>query len=229
MHLGNKIQLFLLHFSGGNIYSFQFLKPHLPPNFEFLPIELPGRGKRMNEKFVTTETEAVMDLVNQITLLRNTGPYLVFGHSMGASLGLRVTKKLEELGDPPQKLIVAGNAGPGTGEGKLRSSMTDEELKNELRILGGVPEEVLNNDDLFNFFAPILRSDFKVLEEAVEITNDFKLNFPINAIMGDQEETSEQIENWKNFTSKEFKSFHLPGNHFFIFDSPKELIEIIKN
>lgn len=230
MNQDKKAQLFLLHFSGGNCYSFHFLKPYVPGNFEFHPLELPGRGKRIREKLLLEEPEGIEDLLSQITSLRNNQPYLIFGHSMGASLGLKVVKRLEELGDPPRQLIVAGNAGPGTGyHEKCRSAMNDEELKDELRILGGVPDEVLNNDDLFNFFAPVMRSDFKLLESGEKPGPDFKLNSPITAIMGDKEETFEEIENWKKFTYGEFKSYLLPGNHFFIHDHPSDLMQIIKN
>ncbi|HAP63992.1 MAG TPA: thioesterase, partial [Cytophagales bacterium] len=34
-------QLFLLHFAGGNCYSFQFLKNIVPQQISFLPLELP--------------------------------------------------------------------------------------------------------------------------------------------------------------------------------------------
>lgn len=230
MNPKNKIQLFTLHFSGGNCYSFNFLKPYLPVNIEFLPLELPGHGKRINEKLLSTEPEAIKDLVSQITSLRDHRPYLIFGHSMGASLGLKVTKKLEEMGDPPKHLIVAGNPGPGVGnDEKYRSTMSNEELKKELRSLGGVPEEVLTDDDLFNFFSPIMRSDFSVLESGEKLNPDYQLKSPITAIMGSEEETSKEIKNWKKFTSGDFKSHLLPGNHFFIHDHPQDLMEIIKN
>jgi external thioesterase TEII len=229
MRSKNNKQLFLLHFAGGNVYSFQFLSPYLPANIDFHPLELPGRGKRINEDFFLTEFEAVEDLVRQITSLRNNQPYLIFGHSMGASLGLRITKRLEEFGDPPKTLIVAGNAGPGTGDDICRSKMSDDDLKNELKTLGGVSDEVLNHDELFDFFAPIMRADFVVLEEREKLTDNFKLRSPITAIMGDQEKTAGQIENWRQFTSNEFKYYYLPGNHFFIHDHPSDLFRIIND
>jgi surfactin synthase thioesterase subunit len=160
-------------------------------------------------------------------MARNENPFLIFGHSMGANLGLHVAKKLEELGDLPLRLIVAGNAGPGISERKSRSTMSDDELKEELRTLGGVPGEVLDNEELYNFFMPILRSDFKVLESGNELSSDFRLKTPITAIMGSNEEHAEQIDNWKNFTFNDFKSYLLGGNHFFIHDHPAELVKII--
>lgn len=220
-------QLFLLHFAGGNFYSFQFLKPFVPSGYSFCPIELPGRGKRMSEALLYSESEAVADLVRQIKAKRNGRPYLLFGHSMGASLGIRVAKKMEELGDAPDRLILAGNAGPGTSDRKNRSTMTDAELKEELLTLGGVGNEVLMNDELFDFFAPIMRADFGLLENAEELTDDFKVEAPICAVMGTAEETAPQIENWKRFTSSQFSSQLLEGNHFFIHDHPFQLMKII--
>lgn len=229
MTLTSNPQLFLLHFGGGNCYSYHFLRPYLPNHFDFLPLELPGRGKRIKEELVSIESQAIEDLVSQIISLRNNQPYIIFGHSMGATLGLRVTKKLEEAGDPPKRLIVSGNAGPGTGEDKRRSEMDDKELKEELKTLGGVQDEVLDNEDLFDFFAPIMRSDFRLLENSEKLSPGYKLTSSITAIMGDNEETSEEIENWKNFTSGDFKSYLFSGNHFFIHDHPNELAQIIKD
>ncbi len=220
-------QLFLLHFAGGNFYSFQFLKPFVPRGYSYCPIELPGRGKRMGEALLYSENEAVADLVRQIKAKRNGKPYLLFGHSMGASLGIRVAKKMEELNDAPERLILAGNAGPGTSDRKNRSTMTDAELKEELLTLGGVGNEVLMNDELFDFFAPIMRADFGLLENAEELSDDFKVKVPIRAVMGTTEETADQIENWKRFTSNQFSSQLLEGNHFFIHDHPSQLMKII--
>lgn len=226
----NKPQLFLLHFGGGNCYSYQFLKHHILPYFDFLPLELPGRGKRIQEQLLASDVEAVQDLLSQILSLRNNNPYLIFGHSMGASLGLRVTKKLEDLADPPTRLIVSGNAGPGTEKNDVRrSELTDEAFKNELRALGGVSNEVLNNEELFNFFAPIMRSDFRMLENSEKLSSNFKIRSPLVAVMGDKEESARKIHNWKNFTSNQFRAYLLPGNHFFIYDHPSTLIKIINN
>ena len=224
-----KKQLIMLHFAGGNCYSFHFLKPYVPAEYSYCPIELPGRGKRMNESLLRNEIEATADLFHQINALRNSKPYILFGHSMGASLAIRVAKRLEEISDPPSRLILAGNAGPGTGEKKSRSSMSDEELKVELSMLGGVENEVLSNDDLFSFFSPIMRADFGLLENALELNDDFKVKIPITAVMGDAEETAGEIENWARFTLKDFKFYLLEGNHFFIHKHPSKLMKIITN
>ncbi|MFT5822556.1 MAG: external thioesterase TEII [Crocinitomix sp.] len=232
LNYSDKIQVFLLHFAGGNYYSFQFLKPHFSGIFEACPIELPGRGKRIREDLIFDEKEAVADYLKQIKSLRNGRPYLIYGHSMGASLGLRLTKKLEELGDAPLRLIVSGNAGPGTGDNKCRSQMNEAELKIELRTMGGVPEEVLENKELYDFFIPIMKADFSLLEKSEKNEGnkvDYKLETPITALMGDSEETVDEIENWRNYTTGKCDFQVLSGNHFFIHEHAKRITELFEN
>lgn len=229
MHSNQKIQIFLLHFAGGSCYSFDFLKNDIQSNFECHALELPGRGKRNQESRLFKKADAVLDYVNQIKKLRNNNqPYVIYGHSMGATLGLSVVKKMEEHLDPPNILIVSGNPGPGFSyNDRERHSLSDSDLKEELRSLGGVPEEILEDEDLYNYFSPIMRSDFEILEKYKHSEIGLIINTPILAVMGAQEETVAGIANWKNFTSKKFDYKILPGNHFFIHRQVKTLAKII--
>ena len=66
MYLQNKTQLFLLHFAGGSCYSFDFLNDTLSKKFECHALELPGRGKRNQEKLLLHKEEAIQDYCDQI-------------------------------------------------------------------------------------------------------------------------------------------------------------------
>ncbi|PTX63151.1 surfactin synthase thioesterase subunit [Kordia periserrulae] len=232
-----KVQLFLLHFAGGNAYSYEFLKPYLHDNVEFIPLELPGRGRRFNDNFIKSRAEAVHDYVSQINNKRNQAlPYIIFGHSMGASLGLSVAYEMQRLEDQPQLLVVSGNSGPGAPQIKgkpkkeKRYLMDDETFKNELRELGGIPEEVLENEELYTFFEPIMRSDFEILEKDT-LSNELniKLLCPIYAMMGSDEDESVNIENWSRYSIAECSFELFKGNHFFIHKHPKQIINTIFN
>jgi external thioesterase TEII len=227
----NRPQLFLLHFAGGSRFSYDFLKDFLTSEVEFIPLELPGRGKRMHEELLKNKDLAIKDYVNQIKRLRNDQPFLLYGHSMGATLSLNITKELELIGNPPSHLIVSGNPGPGVSDpddvrNKKRYLMNDQDFKNELRQLGGVPEEVLIDDELYYFFSSILRADFEILEKAIG-EKDIQLETPIYAMMGSEEKSCDKIRNWKRFTSKAFESRLLPGGHFFIHVHPDAIAKII--
>lgn len=229
MYNTKKVQLFLLHFAGGSMYSFDFLKKHLSSNVEFIPLELPGRGRRCNETLLKNKQEAVQDYFNQIKRLRNDQPYLIYGHSMGATLGLSVADKMEKINDAPNALIVSGNPGPGlTGkEDTKRYLLNDLDFKKVLKELGGVPDEILEDEVLFTFFSPIMRADFESLEKDDFYEKGILLNTPLFAIMGDQESTCNKIENWRNFTKNDFEYQILKGNHFFIYEHSIELMQII--
>lgn len=231
----NKTQCFLLHFAGGSCYSFDFLKKYVHFNIEFIPLELPGRGKRSTQPLITDKKAAIDDYFQQIRLKRNRyQDYLVFGHSMGATLGLSVVKKMEAIGDIPSCLVVSGNSGPGIEEvqaeikANQRHAMSDDDFKNELREIGGVSDEVLDNQELYEYYSPILRADFQLLETDGFMEKGTQIKAPIYALMGTQEKYNVHIENWKNFTRASCHSETLEGGHFFIYDHAQRLGELIE-
>ncbi|HEX8528854.1 MAG TPA: alpha/beta fold hydrolase [Cytophagales bacterium] len=223
----NKPQLFLLHFAGGSRYSFEFMKAHLP-GFEFIPLELPGRGRRLDEDLLKNFDQAVADLFAQCCAQLKSAEFLLYGHSMGTILALKVAALLEQAGKPPLSVIVTGNPGPAIREKKERYRLGKAEFKEELRQIGGMPEEVLENDELFEFYAPILKADFELIE-SYDAGSLRPLRTPIYALMGSGEDNVEAIDNWKNYTSSRFQSKVLTGNHFFIYEWAKELCNVIRS
>ncbi|MEM9820820.1 MAG: alpha/beta fold hydrolase [Bacteroidota bacterium] len=221
--------LFLIHFAGGNRYSFNFLKPHLKEAFNFIPLELPGRGQRMAEKYCSSIEKAVDDLLQQVVQTNGSNPFVIYGHSLGSTLALLLAHKLELMNRPPLGLIVSGNPGPGVEAEKDYKSfykLSDEAFIEELKIMGGLPDEILTNEELLAFFLPILRADFSLYAFAEPDFNPIQT--PIYAIMGDEEDGVDQIENWERFTTAKFNYSVMQGKHFFIFDFPQKIALIIK-
>ena len=223
-----KPQLFLLHFAGGNMYSYQFLKEHISTTIDFIPIELPGRGRRMREPLVNDMAKAAEDQFARLRSLRNGAPYVIFGHSMGALIGLRVCELMEKEGDAPAALVVSGNAGPGAEDNKIRSTLPDPEFKEELLSLGGIQEEILAENDLFAFFSPVLRADFALVESDGDEAEKIQIESRLIALMGTTEDYSENIDNWERFTGGSFSKHLLYGDHFFIHDHPTRLARILE-
>lgn len=221
-----KKQLFMLHFAGGNIYSFDFLESFFI-DFEMISIELPGRGKRFKEKLITSYANSVHDMYKQICDRLNGEDFIIYGHSLGASLALGIADMLEKDNKFSQCVIVSGNAGPGIEREKNRSSLGRNDFITMLKELGGLSKELLENEELLDFVLPILRSDFKIVEGDFFI-NDIIIESPIIAIMGDEETHVNKISNWEKHTKSSFKSYVLKGNHFFIYNNARELVDIFK-
>lgn len=209
-------QLILFHFAGGNCYSFQFLTPYLT-GFDVTVVELPGRGRRMREPLISDFDAAARDLYRQVSHVIGEAPFMLYGHSMGAYLALRVANLLEQAGHYPNGLVLSGNAGPGLDKAdkKLRYLMDRASFIEELKLLGGMPAELLENDLLFDIFEPILRADFEVTERN-NLAQEKAVQAPIFAIMGSEEQDVAEVDNWGRFTKRDFKKAVLPGDHFFI-------------
>jgi surfactin synthase thioesterase subunit len=227
------MQLFLLHFAGGNRYSYDFLLKEIKSKtaIDCHALELPGRGNRHFESVLTDKEDAIQDYISQIQEKRNGEPYILYGHSMGAALGLFVIQKMEKTEDAPLLFIATGNPWPGIkrkdyNEKKKRYQLSDLEFKEYLRELGGIPEEILINEELFDFFSPIMRADFQIIEENNTIPTQ-RIATPIYALMGNKEENAEEIRNWEKFTHAKLYTETLEGNHFFIHNHQDKLVEII--
>lgn len=219
--------MFLLHFAGGNRNSYQFLTPHLT-DFDLIPLELPGRGRRFGEPLIKDFDSAAHDLFVQArAFLATRTPFLIYGHSMGAALGFRLAGMLENAGFPPAWLFVSGNCGPGVGSDVPLHLLPQEEFIQELVRLGGIPPEVLSNTEIMDFYLPLLRADFELVEKYVHAPADI-LGTPIYAMMGAEEKHAELIANWGKFTRASFDCLLLDGGHFFIYRHVQKIAERIK-
>lgn len=222
-----KPQLFLLHFAGGNSYSYQFMISHLQ-KFEVISLELPGRGRRIKEDLIKNFDDAASDFFDQIKSKLTSLDFIIYGHSMGASVSLRLCNMLREINRRPVCIIVSGNPGPGIKENKRRYQMQRANFIEELVKLGGVPKEVIADKDLFDFFEPILRADFEIAEEN-NLEQEQPVNVPVLAVMGRMEEHVEHIENWKKYAQTHFNFTVLEGDHFFIHKNASKMASLISD
>lgn len=221
-------QVFLIHFAGGNVYSFPGLAGALKPFFAVELLELPGRGKRIDEALLMTRKDAVADLLRQIRQRRNGAPFIIYGHSMGADLGFRICRELEMLGDRPVCFIPTGNPGPNITKREPLSHLPREAFFRELQEMGGISAGILEDEELVAFFEPILRADFELLEKEEDPVR-YKIDTPVYAFMGDQEKYVSDIANWGAYTRGEFNCRVLEGDHFFLFNHTAIIAETISH
>jgi surfactin synthase thioesterase subunit len=198
--------------------------------FEVIPLELPGRGKRMNEPLLVEFDEAAKDLYDQVMARLAVPEFLIYGHSMGAYLALRVANMLERAGRLPACVVVSGNAGPDvkTKDKKIRYLLEREEFIEEVKILGGLPQAIIENKELLGFFEPVLRADFEIVERN-RLEEEPAIQAHLYAMMGSGEENVAFINNWSKFTKGRFNAEILEGDHFFIHRHPARVAGIINS
>ncbi len=224
----SKNQVFCLHFAGGSAYSFDFLLPYLSSNSELVPLELPGRGRRVQEQFLTTSSAASADYTRQIIDRWNREPFVLYGHSMGATLAGHVAQQLEAAGVCPEKIIVTGDPGAGAGTNQERYLLDRDNFLRELREMGGMPADFFKHEALLDLFLPILRADFEVIEGKEELPLP-SFRTPVLVIMGGEEEDVAEIDNWKRLTQTHCETRVVEGDHFFIHNYAKQLVEELES
>jgi external thioesterase TEII len=224
------MKLFAFPYAGGNQYVFNEYKKYLSSDIEFKVIEPAGRGLRIREPLMSDMKNIIDDIYSKIENDLNQ-PFAFYGHSMGGTIATLLTHKLIAFKKPlPFHIFVTGHGSPRFDDPskpeKTFSKMTDEEFKIELRLLGGCPDEVLNNEELFNFFFPILKADFSAIEN---FQADYKNphDIPLTVIIGDEEEniTDLELEAWNQESTSNVSLSKFPGNHFFIYNHVERLCE----
>ncbi|MFK7000961.1 thioesterase domain-containing protein [Flavobacterium oreochromis] len=201
------MKLFTIHFAGGNKYSFNKI-------FNQTSCSLPIEINRNNSDLHTT----IEEILNNLKLDNIKSDYIIYGHSMGALLAYLLCHKLQEEGLPmPQQLIVSGKKAPSIPRENKISHLPDGEFWKEIVALGGIPEEMQNYPELIDYYLPILRHDFKLVE-SYEYEKKPKLNIPIDVFYGSEEATEEEMLGWKEETTGKVTITKLEGNHFFIFN-----------
>lgn len=221
-----KVKIFALPFAGGSKYCYRILQNFIPSQYEWETLELPGRGTRIQEPFMSDVQDTVDNILLQMQHRIHNVEYMIYGHSMGALLGYEVTKKIVSYGlNRPACLFLTGHGAPGIRESKKISGYKKEAFWLEVKKLGGLPQEILDNDELLDLFEPILRSDFKVLEEYKYQSIQHPLPVPLFVRIGDEENISrEEAMGWQQETEYMLDLQVLPGNHFFIFKHPQYVV-----
>ncbi len=230
--MNTALNVFCLPFAGGNKYSYREFKEKAPSSINFINLEYPGRGARIKEPLVSDVSTLVNDLYKDIVTIVEKEDYAIYGHSLGGLMCYLLTKKLVENGHrPPVHLFISGTTGPSSNSRieKKRHLLPKKEFIQELKDLQGMPDEILNSDELLEYYEPILRSDFQASENYIYDNCD-PLDIPITVITGiDENMEAADIELWQKETKHvvDFKRF--PGNHFFIYNYAQAIVQIISN
>ena len=225
-----EIKLFCLPFAGGNKYSYRDFTAKAPACLKVIPLDYPGRGSRMHEPLTTGVKTLVEDVYAQVKNNLDAQHYALYGHSMGGLLAYLLTRKImEQQHRLPLHLFVTGTEGPAAPvkEEKKKHALSKPALVAELIKFEGFPEEILQDEELFDFFEPILRADLEAAENYVHVPRD-PMDIPITVITGTEEDMEwEEVALWQQETTRKVDFKRIPGNHFFIFDHPDRLLEII--
>lgn len=230
----NAVKLLCFPYAGGAASVYNRWKLYAGKGIEIVPIELAGRGKRIREPLYQSMGEAVEDLYRTILPLVENTPYAFWGHSMGGSIAFELCRKIIGMNRPePLHLFISGRCPPSVyKECTILHNLPLQDLKEEILDMGGTQSSIFENQELMEIFLPILRADFKLIEE-YEYTafgfETYQINCGITAFTGTQDSmaTYADMRLWEKHTRNEVEVHTFEGGHFFIHDSVPDIMRVV--
>lgn len=230
----NKPRLFCFPYGGGNAMIFRKWQDRLDQYVDVYPVQLPGRGIRIQEPSFRELEPLIEELVEAFQPYIHQS-YFFFGHSMGALIAFELARFLQKhFRSSPKHLIVSGFRAPHLPNPKPPiHHLPDQAFSKEIAKMNGTPKEILENAEYLEFFLPSLRADFQLCE-TYQYQKGGALHSPITAFGGTEDPDVDEamLEAWKIHTHCQFRLIQFPGDHFFIHHEEQaivqKVIEIIK-
>jgi surfactin synthase thioesterase subunit len=211
-------RLLAVPYAGGGPFSFLHWARRLPPHVELLVVSAPGRDLRDAEP-EEPRLDVWLACITDALLSHPALPLTIYGHSLGALIGFAVARRLAEEGRTPRHVIVGAKAPPGMGNDDASlADLPDAELLAELGMrFGGLPRELLDDDELRATLAVRLRNDLRLLAQ-VRAPDGPRLACPLTVCWSPDDATMDasQLAPWARLVSGEVRYHAFGGGHFFL-------------
>lgn len=215
------ITLLCLPYAGGNSTVYRGWQEQMPDWVRVVPLHMPARGVRLRIPPISDWPSLMRTLSQDAADAVSDGAYAIFGHSLGALVGLELAHALHQrVGRAPAWLGVSACTAPARREWEDKwLDCPAQELLDEMRALSGTSDEVLGNTELMELVLPMIRADFH-LSGTYRPPSRPPLPSAMLAVTGTlDEELAEEpgrVEAWAGEVSGPFELETLEAGHFFI-------------
>ncbi|MCL7460825.1 alpha/beta fold hydrolase [Micromonospora echinofusca] len=221
-------RLLCLPHAGGSASYFLAAAKALAPEVDVLAVQYPGRQDRWREPGLTSVHEIADQLAAALPPLLDR-PVTIFGHSLGATIGFEVARRLGLRGVVPTALFASGRRAPHRRKVERVHLRDDAGLIAEVRALAGTDDALLDDEDVVRMVLPAIRSDYTAAE-TYEYRPGPRLDCPIVALIGDCDPrvTVDEAQAWEEHTGGGFELVVHPGGHFYLNDKMPDVLRRIR-
>lgn len=223
------LRLFCFPFAGSGASIYVPWMKQIPQEVEVCSVQPPGREGRIRER-AFNQLRPLASAIAKALAPYVQIPFVMFGHSMGATTAFEVTHFLEKAGlCLPKLLIVSGCPAPQLPcPGPVLSRLSDAELTEVLANKGNTAPQLLRDREFMAMVLPTIRADLEAVE-TYKYEQYMPLQCPIVTIGGslDRDVSVEQLDAWREQSKGKFSRCMVTGDHLFLLSSQREVIHIV--
>jgi surfactin synthase thioesterase subunit len=225
-------RVFCFPHAGGTLRTFLGWQAGLGTDAEILAVCRPGREHRAQEPAPTIE-EYVDGATTAVRAAAEADPrpIYLFGHSLGALVAFEVARRLGGL-PGLRHLIASGCSAPSLLPSRRVleiAGLTGKAFAEAIGFFGGLPPEVIADEELQEVLLPGLIADFRMAvgyryRPADPLTVDISL---ING-RDDPHVGPAQLEPWRNEVRRAPAYHWADGGHFYFEEHPEAVIDLLR-
>ncbi|WP_184350219.1 alpha/beta fold hydrolase [Streptomyces olivoverticillatus] len=224
-------RIFCFAHAGGNPRTFLGWQDALGDEAQIVAMCPPGRGHRYKEAAPSGMAEFADSAAEAIAAAADR-PVLLFGHSFGAVMAFEVARR---LGDLPQlrRLIASGCSAPSllpTQRVVDTAKLEGREFTEAVQFFGGLPPEVVANEDLQELLLPALRADFRMVAD-YRYRPAAPLTVPVSLVNGREDPHIKEagLRPWQQECAGESAYHWAEGGHFYFDDRPEAVTDVLRS
>jgi len=222
------MRCFCFHDAGGSASLFDGWEKYIDKSLiELVVLEMPGRGRRLDETPYEDAPTLIRDIMPELTKWL-TKPYIFVGHSMGGLVAFELIRALRKAGTAlPEALFISSTSGLNAYQkSQVDYTVSAEELVNQYPHLH---IDNIGSLEMQEILVNILRADLKLLHNYQYAVEEL-LDIPITAIHGNEDERVKrhQIEQWQAETTSSFRLVPRPGGHRYIQYDAEFVVQLIQ-
>lgn len=224
-----RLRLVCFPHAGGGASAFSRWGDMLKDEIEVWAVQMPGREVRLGERPLSRMQDAVAAIVEEISRCV-APPFALFGHSLGALTAFEVARDLRRRRLPePCHLFASGARAPHLPDPDPPiHHLPDEEFLEQLcERYEGVPQDVLDDEELLQIVMVPLRADFEI-SETYRYETEPPLACSLTALGGEDDLVRrEELEGWREQTQSGFQTAMYPGGHFFVQSHQQQVLQLV--
>lgn len=223
--------VFVIPFAGGSSRSFRGW--HTQVRFEFVYIDMPGKGVREGETLLNHFEEMVDEGYSQITRYLEVHPadkYYIWGHSMGSYLAFEIVRKMSKTGRKmPACLILSGTAPPEcfTGDALKEYMADDDKFVQYIVSFGLVPAKIAGSRIFRAKYLLPIKKDYEALCEYRKCSGVLQGQPAIIMNGRGDEFTEEMVLRWQVCFEIPPNFLWFKGGHFFILQNAEIVLSTL--